>query len=93
MAEAEGVLMEDQSGIIPLTATVKLPPFPVHALPKSIADAVHALSEATQTDPAMAGASALSALAACTGGHAVIEIQAWLARTPEPVLRDDRLAR
>jgi hypothetical protein len=36
---------------------------------------VNALSDATQTDPAMAGTSALTALAACTGGHAEIEVR------------------
>ena len=37
---------------------------------------VHAVAEATQTDPAMAATSALSALSGCTGGHAEIEIRA-----------------
>jgi replicative DNA helicase len=36
---------------------------------------VRAVAEATQTDPAMAGTSALSALATCAGGHAEIEIR------------------
>jgi hypothetical protein len=36
---------------------------------------INAVSEATQTDPAMAGTSALTALAACTGGHAEIEVR------------------
>ena len=60
---------------IPLTQAVEVPPFPVDALPKPIADMVLAVAEATQTDPAMAGTSALSALSACTGGHAVIEVR------------------
>jgi replicative DNA helicase len=34
-----------------------------------------AVAEATQTDPAMAGTSALDAMAACTGGHAEVEIR------------------
>jgi len=59
----------------PLTRAVVVPPFPVGCLPAAIADMVQAVSEATQTDPAMAGTSALSALAACTGGHAEIEIR------------------
>ena len=63
---------------IPLTDKAKIPPFPVDSLPKPIADMVNAVAEATQTDPAMAGTSALSALSACTGGHAGIEIrQGW----------------
>ncbi len=60
---------------IPLTHRVDIPPFPTDALPKDIAAMVHAVSEATQTDPAMAATSALSALSACTGGHAEIEIR------------------
>jgi replicative DNA helicase len=60
---------------IPLTQTVTIPNFPVDSLPEPIAKMVHAVSEATQTDPAMAGTSALTALAACTGGHAEIEIR------------------
>ena len=63
---------------IPLTDRAEIPPFPVDSLPKPIADMVKAVAEATQTDPAMAGTSALSALSACTGGHAEIEIrQGW----------------
>jgi replicative DNA helicase len=63
---------------IPLTDKSEIPPFPVDSLPKPIADMVNAVAEATQTDPAMAGTSGLSALSACTGGHAEIEIrQGW----------------
>jgi replicative DNA helicase len=61
---------------VPLARCVQLPPFPVDRLPAPIAEMVRAVSEATQTDPAMAGTSALSALSACTGGHAEIEIRA-----------------
>jgi replicative DNA helicase len=57
---------------IPLTQPVQIPPFPVDSLPKPVADMVKATAEATQTDPAMAGTSALSAMSACTGGHAEI---------------------
>ena len=60
---------------VPLTQTVEIPPFPVDALPKPVADMVDGVAEATQTDPAMAATSALSALSACTGGHAEIEIR------------------
>lgn len=60
---------------IPLTVTPRIPPFPVDALPDTIAAMVDGIAEATQTDPAMAGTSALSALSACTGGHAEIEIR------------------
>ena len=60
---------------IPLTQTVQLPPFPVDAFPQAIADMVKGVAEATQTDPAMPGTSALSSLSACTGGHAEIEIR------------------
>jgi replicative DNA helicase len=60
---------------IPLTQTMPIPVFPVDMLPGPVADMVRATAESTQTDPAMAGTSALSALSACTGGHAEIEIR------------------
>ena len=60
---------------VPLTRTVTVPPFPVDAFPKPVADMVNAIAEAAQTDPAMAATSALSALSASTGGHAEIEIR------------------
>ena len=60
---------------IPLHAMIVLPPFPVDAFPRQIADMVNAVSEFTQTDSAMPGTSALSVLSACTGGHAEIEIR------------------
>lgn len=60
---------------VPLSQAVQMPPFPVDALPEPIAEMVRAVSEATQTDPAMAATSALSALSACSGGHAEIEIR------------------
>ena len=40
---------------IPLTHAVQIPAFPTDALPTRIADMVNTISEATQTDPAMAG--------------------------------------
>jgi replicative DNA helicase len=52
-----------------------VPPWPVDALPRPIADMVLGVAEAIQTDPAMPATSALSALSACTGGHAEIEIR------------------
>jgi replicative DNA helicase len=66
---------EDPPDPIPLHTTVVVPPFPVDAFPKRIADMVNAVSEFTQTDPAMPGTSALSVLSSCTGGHAMIEIR------------------
>jgi hypothetical protein len=60
---------------IPLTARVPIPAFPVGALPNRIGAMVTAVSEFTQTDPAMAGTSALSSLSACTGGRVVIEVR------------------
>jgi replicative DNA helicase len=58
---------------IPLAQTKPVPAFPADKLPGPVAEMVHAVSEATQTDPAMAATSALSALSVCTGGHAEIE--------------------
>jgi hypothetical protein len=61
---------------IPLVGNlVEVPPFPVDALPTVFARKVTELAEATQTDPAMAGTSALSVLSACAGGHAKIQIR------------------
>jgi replicative DNA helicase len=60
---------------IPLTSTARLPDFPVDSLPKPIAAMVLGISQATQTDPAMPGTSALSALSVCTGGQAEIEVR------------------
>ena len=60
---------------IPLIHRHPVPPFPVECLPDPMADMVTGLAETTQTDPAMAGTSALSVLSACCGGHAVIEIR------------------
>ncbi len=58
---------------IPLTSSAPIPPFPVDALPPQMA--TMAVAEATQTDPAMAGTSALSTLAAANGGAAQIRIR------------------
>jgi replicative DNA helicase len=61
---------------IPLTPnTVHVPAFPLDALPDVIVDMVTELAEATQTDPAMAGTSALSTLAGIVGGHAEIQVR------------------
>jgi len=61
---------------IPLTPdTIEVPPFPVDALPDVIGPMVTELAEATQTDPAMAGTSALTVLATCAGGHAKIQVR------------------
>jgi replicative DNA helicase len=54
---------------------VAVPGFPVNALPSVIADMVAELAVDTQTDPAMAGTSALTVLAACIGGHAKVEVR------------------
>ena len=61
---------------IPLIQRCPVPPFPVESLPEPIAAMVTGLAETTQTDPAMASTSALSVLAACCGGHVVIELRA-----------------
>ena len=60
---------------IPLIEPVDVPPFPVDALPDPIDQKVLELAEATQTDPAMAGTSALSVLATCCGGCAKVEVR------------------
>jgi len=63
---------------IPLTGLPPSEPFPVTALsspasPSPLAVMVEAVAEATQTDPAMAGTSVLSVLAASAGGRAEVE--------------------
>jgi replicative DNA helicase len=64
-----------ESDPIPLTEPVPVPPFPVDAFPTVIANMVRDISEAMQTDPAMAGTCAISALSGCAGGHVDIEIR------------------
>ncbi|WP_149180849.1 DUF3987 domain-containing protein [Streptomyces sp. TRM49041] len=60
---------------IPLDRQPKLPSFPVHALPRWVADFVAALAEETQTPPDLAGALALSVLATAAGGRAVVHVR------------------
>jgi replicative DNA helicase len=60
---------------IPLTEPVPIPPFPVDAFPEVVANMIRDISEAMQTDPAMAGTCAISALSGCAGGHVDIEIR------------------
>lgn len=71
---ADAEVTEDNTPI-PLAGDHPIPPFPVDALPPVIAQQVRELAEATQTDPAMAGTVALSVLAACNGGNAVIQVR------------------
>ena len=60
---------------IPLISVTPMPDFPTKAFPPVIATMIDGVAEATQTDPAMAGTSALTSLSACTGGHARIQIR------------------
>jgi replicative DNA helicase len=71
----EGFNVPEYEPPIPLTGSVPVPPFPVDALPVSVAAMVRAVAEATQTDVAMAATCAISTLSACAGGHAEIEIR------------------
>lgn len=66
---------EDFGDPIPLTKKVQIPAFPIASLPPAIADMVGGVAHATQTDPAMAGTSALVVLAASVCGHAIIEVR------------------
>jgi replicative DNA helicase len=54
-------------------APVLPPPFPVEVFPAWLGEMVTGTAVATQTDPAMAGAVALSVLAACAGGRLEVE--------------------
>ena len=60
---------------IPLEVTAPLPPFPLGALPRSFAAMVAAVAEFTQTDPGMAGTSALTVISAAVGGHVEVEVR------------------
>lgn len=60
---------------IPLTGSQPRPTFPTTALPSVLEQMVTALAEATQTDPAMAGTTVLTVIAAAVGGRAEIEIR------------------
>jgi replicative DNA helicase len=75
MIDANSVDPMPDGDPIALTQSVPVPPFPAGSLPPQIRAMVETVSEATQTDPAMAGTSALTALSACTGGHAVVNIR------------------
>jgi Protein of unknown function (DUF3987) len=54
---------------------VKLPTFPVHALPSWLAEYVKALAEEKQTPLDLPGVIVLGVLAACAGGRAVVEVR------------------
>lgn len=58
---------------VPLVLTVRTTPFPTDVFPPSIADMIEDVATFTQVDPAMAGTSALTALAAAVCGRAEIE--------------------
>lgn len=58
---------------VPLVPNVRNIDFPVDALPPTIARMVDAVADFTQTDPAMAATSALTALAAAACGRAEVE--------------------
>ena len=60
---------------LPLSRVTDLPPFPVHALPETVAKHVEALAHFTQTPADVAGTVALGVLAAAAGGGAVIEVR------------------
>jgi hypothetical protein len=67
---------ESDAEPIPLVTARTALPFPTSALPTALAQMVTAVAEATQTDPAMAGTTALTMLAAAACGHAEIEVRA-----------------
>ncbi|WP_436786773.1 YfjI family protein [Yinghuangia sp. YIM S10712] len=60
---------------IPLGHVRTLPPFPVDALPRWVADMVAAVAEETQTPPDLAGCTALAALSTAAGGRAVVDVR------------------
>lgn len=60
---------------IPLTLKAVAAKFPVSDFPAPIAAMISAVAEATQTDPAMAGTSALTVLAAAAGGRVEVKVR------------------
>jgi replicative DNA helicase len=59
----------------PLSSGRALPPFPIDSLPAVFATEVAAVATFTQTDPGMAGVTALTVIAACAGGRCEIEVR------------------
>jgi hypothetical protein len=70
---ARRVMMSDPIPLFP--GNVAIPAFPVDAFPGVIGQTVAEVSEETQTDAAMAATTALTALAACVGGRAEIQVR------------------
>lgn len=63
---------------LPLTVA-KLPPFPVHALPVTLADMVTGVARELGVDPAMTGAFALGAVSGALCGRVVVQVYGnWL---------------
>jgi replicative DNA helicase len=60
---------------VPLSARRLLPPFPVDALPRWLADMVAGVAEFTQTPPDLPGCLGLACLATAAGGRAVVEVR------------------
>ena len=60
---------------VPLTRIVSFVSFPVGSFPAAIADMITAVAEATQTDEAMPGTCAISALSAAAGGNVEVQIR------------------
>lgn len=60
---------------VPLERESETKPFPFFALPKPYGAFTNALSESTQTDPAMVGVTALGALSAALGGYVQVQVK------------------
>lgn len=60
---------------VPLGSRHVLPPFPVDALPKWVADMVKGVAEETQTPPDLPGTIALASLSAAAGGLAIVRVR------------------
>lgn len=61
---------------VPLERETETKMFPFYALPKPYGTYVHAVSESTQTDPAMVGTTVLGALSAALGGYVDVQVKA-----------------
>lgn len=60
---------------VPFRARTTIPEFPTNAFPDFVEAMVEAVSEDTQTDPAMAGAVALGVLASAAAGFVDVEVR------------------
>ena len=77
-AQATDAAKEDVEEMWPQLAEVRLPPFPLDALPVGIARFVQAVATETQTPPDLAGVGVLGVLSSAALGAAVVDCGNWV---------------